>query len=39
VGVGGGMLRWPIIDGCQRRLPGTPQGDQWLSMEMLMHID
>lgn len=30
---------WPITDGCQRRLPGTPEGSQWKSIEMLMHID
>ena len=29
---------WPITDGCQRRLPGTPEGEQWKSLEMLMHI-
>lgn len=30
---------WPITDACQRRLPGTPEGSQWKSLEMLMHID
>jgi len=30
---------WPITDPCQRRLPGTPEGEQWLPMEMLMHIE
>jgi len=30
---------WPETDPCQKRLPGTPAGDQWLGMEMLMHID
>ncbi|XAL98959.1 L-rhamnose mutarotase [Phycisphaeraceae bacterium D3-23] len=30
---------WPITDSCQRRLPGTPEGEQWKSLEMLMHID
>jgi len=30
---------WPITDGCQKVLPGTPEGEQWLPMEMLMHID
>lgn len=30
---------WPITDACQRRLPGTPEGEQWRSLEMLMHID
>jgi len=30
---------WPITDAYQKRLPGTPEGEQWLGMEMLMHID
>jgi L-rhamnose mutarotase len=30
---------WPITDHCQKRLPGTPEGQQWQSIEMLMHID
>ncbi|MFI4861147.1 MAG: L-rhamnose mutarotase [Phycisphaerales bacterium JB063] len=30
---------WPITDTCQRRLPGTPEGEQWKAIEMLMHID
>jgi len=29
---------WPITNDCQRRMPGTPQGEQWRAMEMLMHI-
>lgn len=29
---------WPITDGCQKRLKGTPEGEQWKSLEMLMHI-
>jgi L-rhamnose mutarotase len=29
---------WPITDGCQIRVPGTPEGEQWKGMEMLMHI-
>ncbi len=29
---------WPITDGCQKRLPGTPEGEQWKSVEMLMNI-
>ena len=29
---------WPITDACQKILPGTPEGDQWKSLEMLMHI-
>jgi len=30
---------WPITDSCQSVLPGVKDGEQWLSMEMLMHID
>ncbi len=30
---------WPLTDPCQKRIPGTPEGKQWLDMEMLMHID
>jgi L-rhamnose mutarotase len=30
---------WPITDACQKRLPGTPEGEQWLGMERLMHIE
>jgi len=30
---------WPVTDACQRRLLGTPEGQQWMSLEMLMHID
>lgn len=30
---------WPLTDGCQRVLSGTPEGEQWLPLEMLMHID
>jgi L-rhamnose mutarotase len=29
---------WPITDGCQERLPGTPKGQQWMGLESLMHI-
>lgn len=29
---------WPITDGCQIRLPGTPAGAQWRSMEQVMHL-
>ena len=32
-------LWWPKTDPCQKRLPGTPEGEQWLPMEMVMHID
>jgi L-rhamnose mutarotase len=30
---------WPLTDACQRRLPGTPDGDQWKTIEMLMLIE
>jgi len=30
---------WPITDACQRELPGTPEGQHWLPMEILMHIE
>ena len=30
---------WPITDTCQKKLPGVLEGEQWLGMEMLMHID
>jgi L-rhamnose mutarotase len=29
---------WPITDACQRRIPGTPDGEQWRAIEPLMHI-
>jgi L-rhamnose mutarotase len=29
---------WPITDACQRRIPGTPDGEQWLALEELMHL-
>jgi L-rhamnose mutarotase len=29
---------WPLTDGCQIRLPGTPAGAQWRSMEQVMHL-
>jgi L-rhamnose mutarotase len=29
---------WPITDACQKRLPSTPKGEQWKSLEMLMNI-
>ena len=29
---------WPITDGCQERVPGTPKGEQWMPLESLMHI-
>lgn len=30
---------WPITNACQIVLPGTPQGQQWLPLEQLMHAD
>ena len=30
---------WPLTDACQIRLPGTPEGEQWKNIEMVMHID
>jgi L-rhamnose mutarotase len=30
---------WPLTDPCQIRLPGTPDGQRWRSMEQLMHLD
>lgn len=30
---------WPLTDACQRRLPGTPAGEQWKAIEMLMLIE
>jgi L-rhamnose mutarotase len=30
---------WPLTDACQVRLPGTPEGNQWLGMEQVMHIE
>ena len=30
---------WPITNACQRRLPGTPDGEQWKSLEQLMHLE
>jgi L-rhamnose mutarotase len=29
---------WPITDACQRVIDGTPDGEQWLPLERLMHI-
>lgn len=32
--------KWlPVTDACQRRLPGTPDGQQWKPIEQLMHIE
>jgi L-rhamnose mutarotase len=30
---------WPITNACQRRLPGTPEGQQWMPLEQLMHVE
>ncbi len=30
---------WPITNNCQRRLPGTPTGEQWKPLERLMFIE
>ncbi|MCO6044103.1 L-rhamnose mutarotase [Aeoliella sp. ICT_H6.2] len=29
---------WPITDACQSRIEGTPEGEQWLPGEMVMHL-
>lgn len=29
---------WPLTEACQRIIPGTPEGELWLNMELLMHI-
>lgn len=29
---------WPLTDGCQIRLPGTPAGEQWRPLEQVMHL-
>ena len=29
---------WPITGACQVRLPEAPEGQDWLPLEMLMHI-
>jgi L-rhamnose mutarotase len=29
---------WPITDDCQLRIPGTPEGEQWLPAEMVMYL-
>jgi L-rhamnose mutarotase len=29
---------WPVTEACQKRLPGTPEGEQWKPLEQLMHI-
>ncbi len=33
------LEKWePMTDACEKRLPGTPKGEDWKSLEMLMHI-
>lgn len=29
---------WPLTDACQKRLPGTPEGEQWKPIEMVMQL-
>jgi L-rhamnose mutarotase len=29
---------WPLTDACQRRIPGTAAGEQWMGLEQLMHL-
>ena len=29
---------WPLTDACQKRLPGTPEGEQWKPIEMIMQL-
>lgn len=30
---------WLLTDPCQRRLEGTPKGEQWLPAERVFHVD
>ena len=30
---------WKVTDPCQIRLPGTPDGEQWLKIEEVFHTD
>ncbi|MDE2435661.1 MAG: L-rhamnose mutarotase [Sphingomonadales bacterium] len=30
---------WLETDPCQERLPGTPEGEQWLALEQVFHAD
>lgn len=30
---------WKVTDPCQNRLPGTPDGQQWLSIREVFHTD
>jgi L-rhamnose mutarotase len=29
---------WPLTDACQQRIVDTPEGEQWLPAEMVMHL-
>lgn len=29
---------WPLTDACQQVLEGTPEGQQWLPLERVMHV-
>jgi L-rhamnose mutarotase len=29
---------WELTDPCQERLPGTPEGDQWLPLPEVWHL-
>ncbi|HTX00735.1 MAG TPA: L-rhamnose mutarotase [Acidimicrobiales bacterium] len=29
---------WPITSACQARLPGTPEGEQWMPLERVMRL-
>jgi len=33
------QLWWELTDPCQRRLPGTPPGEQWKSIPEVFHTD
>ena len=30
---------WKVTDPCQIRLPGTPDGEQWLHIDEVFHTD
>ncbi len=29
---------WPLTDACQKRIQGTSEGQQWLPLELAMHL-
>ena len=33
------MEWWKLTDPCQIRIPGTPEGQQWLSMKEVYHSE